>query len=143
MVWATEQLVAHHNSTIIQNSGLKNPRYALEIEIQSAPQKSAASVVWVRNHVYPDITLTDNEEVVTEVYIRKINSLIIEVYITIISQVSSNTGNQTSSNFQPPNIHATHQKYIESSWLMGDSRGPYTDADDLHVSVWMISTHLS
>ena len=40
-----------------------------------------------------------------------------------------------------PYIHDTPRKYIESSWPMGDSRGPYTDTDDLHVSVRTISTH--
>ena len=38
-------------------------------------------------------------------------------------------------------IHDTPRKYIESSWPMGSSRGPYTDTDDLHVSVRMISIH--
>ena len=38
-------------------------------------------------------------------------------------------------------IYDTPQKYIESSWPMGDSRGPYTDTDYHHVFVWMISKH--
>jgi len=40
-----------------------------------------------------------------------------------------------------PYIHDTARKYIESSWSMGDSRNPYTDTEDLHVSVRTISTH--
>ena len=40
-----------------------------------------------------------------------------------------------------PYIHDTHQKYIESSLPMEDLRGPYTDTDDLHVSVRTILMH--
>ena len=34
-----------------------------------------------------------------------------------------------------PYIHDTTRKYIESLWPMGDSRGPYTDTDNLYMFV--------
>ena len=40
-----------------------------------------------------------------------------------------------------PYVYDTPRKYIESSWPMGNSQGPYTGTDDLHEFVRTISTH--
>jgi len=77
----------------------------LILGIESAPQKSETSVVWVRNHVYPVYLIDRQRRSSDGSSYKKISSLLIQVYITLTSQVSSNRGNQISSTFQPPIKH--------------------------------------
>ena len=69
----------------------------------------------------------------TGFYTRKINSLIIQVYSSLTSLVSSNRGNQTLRNFQPPNKTQYRQE-----WRMWWNAKQY-DAMKWYVSKYQYS----